>query len=318
MHPLKDIKTIAPGVLFVLVGIFGLIAELLYIGHATGFLTQTAQTPPKIITIEGRIHKAANCQHGMCYKINEIPVALVNVSGKLQGYRTLISSSVAPATQTMRKSNKKTVPVLFARRSYFLSMSAGETDFSLYAGKYVKMTGQAKTKNNNFRYLSVDSITLLKNIVKTTPGPVTAPPVVSCIPRPPCLDAIPRCLPPEPIEGWCPITPPLQACPTPPVCPGGNVIFGDPPPGISCPVYQCSPTQTGGSQSNTKLGQSGSTMPVGGAANGNYPQIPPTATTIDPDTVTDILTDPTTIFVSAIDDTFTGSDDMNFDLLFPY
>lgn len=36
---------------------------------------------------------------------------------------------------------------------------------------------------------------------------LTPPPQGNCIPRPPCLDTIPKCTLPEPPSGWCPVTP---------------------------------------------------------------------------------------------------------------
>lgn len=38
-------------------------------------------------------------------------------------------------------------------------------------------------------------------------GPTTPTPVATCIPRPSCLDSIPRCMIAEPAEGWCTKTP---------------------------------------------------------------------------------------------------------------
>lgn len=43
-------------------------------------------------------------------------------------------------------------------------------------------------------------------VVYESPTP-EASPVVSCMPRPACLDATPACKPPEPIEGWCQTSP---------------------------------------------------------------------------------------------------------------
>src|SRR5258708_2191792 len=42
----------------------------------------------------------------------------------------------------------------------------------------------------------------------------TLTPAVTCIPRPPCLDAVPRCLVPEPKDGWCPPTTTPSPLPT--------------------------------------------------------------------------------------------------------
>lgn len=49
----------------------------------------------------------------------------------------------------------------------------------------------------------------------------------TCLPRPACLDATagPRCLPPEPLEGWCPPTPTPTPLPTP-VVSGGCYVGG--------------------------------------------------------------------------------------------
>lgn len=41
------------------------------------------------------------------------------------------------------------------------------------------------------------------------PEPCPSVPTQSCLPRPKCLDSIPRCLIAEPAEGWCPV-PPVQ------------------------------------------------------------------------------------------------------------
>lgn len=60
------------------------------------------------------------------------------------------------------------------------------------------------------------------------PGPTLTPPTPkpTCVPMPPCVISNPRCLLPEPAEGWCPATPfpsptgaitsPLTPLPTPP------------------------------------------------------------------------------------------------------
>jgi len=58
------------------------------------------------------------------------------------------------------------------------------------------------------------------------PSPLPGP---SCFPRPPCLDAIPRCLIAEPAVGWCPPTTPSPssppANPTPTSNPTGSTAF---------------------------------------------------------------------------------------------
>ena len=40
-----------------------------------------------------------------------------------------------------------------------------------------------------------------------SPYPTAAISHSTCLPRPKCLDTVPRCLPPEPVEGWCTATP---------------------------------------------------------------------------------------------------------------
>lgn len=65
------------------------------------------------------------------------------------------------------------------------------------------------------------------------------PPIPSCIPRPKCLDATPRCMISEPAQGWCPVTSPTPTptCTPRPVtsCTGGvNCKIPVPPPGGWC------------------------------------------------------------------------------------
>lgn len=53
---------------------------------------------------------------------------------------------------------------------------------------------------------SVAGSPLPSDFCRLTGRPLPCPtgPVASCLPRPKCLDSVPRCLMPEPAEGWCP------------------------------------------------------------------------------------------------------------------
>lgn len=106
------------------------------------------------------------------------------------------------------------------------------------------------------------------NFVTTRPSPTPTP---TCIPRPACLDSVPRCLIPETPDmcpratactmeaklcpdgktyvsrqgpncefAVCP-TSSETICPTPPTCPARKrLIYGDAPPESNqCPRYQC-------------------------------------------------------------------------------
>jgi len=81
--------------------------------------------------------------------------------------------------------------------------------------------------NSYSRNLSED------NRCSLTPSPSTAPTITrvptvtvtisprpTCIPRPGCLDNVPKCVPPNPIGGYCPITPTVTASPTVTTVPG--------------------------------------------------------------------------------------------------
>lgn len=79
----------------------------------------------------------------------------------------------------------------------------------------------------------------------TTP-PSTAPPVspipsASCLPRPSCLDSRPRCMIPEPADGWCPTSSPsTSACrEDAKKCPDGSYVART---GPNCEFAPC-PTQ---------------------------------------------------------------------------
>ncbi len=55
-------------------------------------------------------------------------------------------------------------------------------------------------------YITDDKAGVVYRVVYS---PATPQPTVRCTPRPACLDAKPRCLPPEPAEGWCPTPSPI-------------------------------------------------------------------------------------------------------------
>jgi hypothetical protein len=61
------------------------------------------------------------------------------------------------------------------------------------------------------------SPTLVPSPTATPVPTATLTPTPTCTPRPACLDAVPRCLIPEPATGWCPTTPTLSptSCPVP-------------------------------------------------------------------------------------------------------
>ncbi len=61
---------------------------------------------------------------------------------------------------------------------------------------------------------------------------IVVPP--TCIPRPPCLDAVPRCLIPEPRDGWCPST--GTGTPIPSVTPPQGCFYKTICMGIACPA----------------------------------------------------------------------------------
>lgn len=80
--------------------------------------------------------------------------------------------------------------------------------------------------------------------IKVWCGKVPPPGVTKCIPRPACLDATPRCLPPEPAGGWCPAPPPLSKKPA--VCPEIYMpVCGQwqpsCPAGVNCPASMPAP-----------------------------------------------------------------------------
>lgn len=68
-------------------------------------------------------------------------------------------------------------------------------DLSNFLNKYIRGTGMMYNVEGTIYY----DIQTLKNLYPTP----TPPP--GCRPRPGCLDSVPRCLPPEPAEGWCPL-----------------------------------------------------------------------------------------------------------------
>ena len=59
----------------------------------------------------------------------------------------------------------------------------------------------------------VSSVVYAKKTVSPTLHAVPAP---TCAPRPACLDATPRCYPPVPKAGWCPV--PTPTCAPRPAC----------------------------------------------------------------------------------------------------
>jgi len=72
------------------------------------------------------------------------------------------------------------------------------------------------------------------------PSPQPSQPTASCQPRPACLDATPRCLLPEPENGWCPSTSPRPSCRPKPVCITAPCEFPEPPEGW-CEILTPSP-----------------------------------------------------------------------------
>lgn len=62
-------KNIFPGIIFILAGLFGLFAELLFIGEKTGFIS-FAKTNKNIVRVTGRVEKVSPCVNKiLCFRI---------------------------------------------------------------------------------------------------------------------------------------------------------------------------------------------------------------------------------------------------------
>lgn len=126
-----------------------------------------------------------------------------NVFDNITGTASIVGGVTAPGYQTAVGQ----FPGEMAEVD-FLAKKVGSAVISFDAGSAIYRNSDNADILNIKREVSIDVVAPLTPtpICNTLlPGSCTSP-TPTCTPRPACLDLIPRCLPPEPSEGWCPDT----------------------------------------------------------------------------------------------------------------
>ncbi|MDO8435931.1 MAG: DUF5667 domain-containing protein [bacterium] len=90
-----------------------------------------------------------------------------------------------------------------------------------YASKY-DTTGDRQDDGNCLSKGFPSRVDVMKQVIEHYRSSVIPSP--SCLPRPACLDSAPRCLLPEPAEGWCPFTQPRACTADAKQCPDGSYV----------------------------------------------------------------------------------------------
>src|SRR5262249_1697816 len=117
---------------------------------------------------------------------------------------TAAQSALTDITSKLSDINTK----LASDKASLTNLSITSTDGSAKT-TFTQVRQDLATIRQDFATIRLDFTKIkngLKSAVKTANLSGTPVPKLSCIPRPACLDAKPRCAIAEPLHGWCPST----------------------------------------------------------------------------------------------------------------
>lgn len=139
-----------------------------------------------------------------------------SISGRVQEYYT---SKVVPSGKEVPSYDSLVADIQDKKTAAEELLATTQADIGAFScdssdpkGQIAKIREDIKNLKKALKDYKESIKTLIKAILSSVqaspaaiPTPSSSPsPASSCLPRPACLNATPKCLMPEPIEGWCP------------------------------------------------------------------------------------------------------------------